>query len=91
MRHAARIDANKLEIVKTLRAAGFYVYDLKLPVDLLVGRGRQTWLIECKDGKKPPSGRKLTALQADFLKNWTGGGLVVVTSPQEALELLERS
>ena len=37
MRHAARVDANQIQIVSALRAAGAYVWIIGLPVDLLVG------------------------------------------------------
>ena len=89
MRYAARIDANKEQIVSALKAAGAYVYDVKLPVDLLVGYNNLTVLIEIKDGNKPPSQRKLTKLQQDFFNNWTGGPLAVVDSPEAALRLLK--
>ena len=62
MRYAARIDANKEQVVTALRAAGAYVWDLKLPVDLLVGYRGFTFLVEVKtDGKK-----KLTKKQMKY-------------------------
>ena len=89
MRYAARIDANKEQVVSALRAAGAYVWDLKLPVDLLVGYNGISVLVEIKDGNKPPSARKLTKLQQDFFNNWTGGTLALVDSPEAALRLLK--
>ena len=88
MRHAARVDANKEQIVSALRAAGAYVWDLKLPVDLLVGYNGYTILMEIKDGNKPPSQRKLTKLQQDFFNKWTGSSLALVDSPEAALRIL---
>jgi hypothetical protein len=73
MRHAARTDANKSTIVEALRAAGCIVYDLRLPVDLMVGvpgNPGVTLLMELKDGRKPPSARGHTDVQARFLANW---------------------
>lgn len=94
MRRAARTDANKAEIVAALREAGATVWDLKLPVDLLVGytnaKGDKfTLLVECKDGKKPPSARKLTPLQASFMGSWTGATVVTVTDVEGALRALK--
>lgn len=89
MRYAARTDANKDQIVSVLRAAGAYVYDLKLPVDLLVGHNGITVLVEIKDGNKPLSARKLTKLQQDFFDNWTGGPTAIVDNPEAALRLLK--
>ena len=88
MRYAAKIDANKEQIVSALRAAGAYVWDLKLPVDLLVGYNGYTVLLEIKDGNKPPSKRKLTKLQEDFFSKWTGASLAIVDSPEAALRIL---
>jgi len=88
MRHAARVDANKDQIVSALRAAGAYVWDLKLPVDLLVGYNGYTILMEIKDGNKPPSQRKLTKLQQEFFESWTGASLAIVDSPEAALRIL---
>ena len=89
MRYAARTDANKDQIVSVLRSAGAYVWDLKLPVDLLVGYNGFTLLVEIKDGNKPPSERKLTKLQQDFFNKWTGATLALVDSPEAALRLLK--
>jgi hypothetical protein len=84
MRRAARKDLNQQEIVKALRDAGAYVYDIGLPVDLLVGYGQKTLLMELKSGSK----KRLTPLQADFFANWTGGTLCRVDSPEAALMML---
>lgn len=85
MRYAARTDANKAEIVCALRAAGCVVYDLKLPVDLAIWyEGKRTvMLIEIKDGNKPPSRRKLT----DHQRDWMEAGLPfsIVTDVEGAL------
>lgn len=84
MRYAARVDQNKDQIVSALRAAGAYVWDLKLPVDLLVGYAGRTVLVEIKrDGKAP-----LTKLQRQFFEEWTGGTLARIDSPEAALRMI---
>lgn len=80
-RYAAKADANQPEIVAALRQAGFVVWHIKWPVDLLVGCG-SAWLpMEIKDGQKPPSARKLTEDQELFLA--TGGGPISVVTDAE--------
>lgn len=76
MRTAARIDANQTEIVNALRKIGCSVQHLHAVgagcPDLLIGhRGRNT-LLECKDGKKPPSACKLTKDQTKWHIEWRG-------------------
>ena len=87
MRHAARKDDNKTAIVEGLRAAGHEVYDLKLPVDLLVGIAGSpgvTLPMEIKDGAKPPSKRRLTDVQSRFIASWPAP-VAVVTDLEGAL------
>jgi hypothetical protein len=89
MRRAAKVDANQAEIAAALRTAGATVYSLAavgngIP-DLLVGFRRGTWLLEVKDGKKPPSARELTPDQVRFHSEWFGGPCMVVNSTEEAL------
>jgi hypothetical protein len=85
MRYAARIDANKAQIVEALRLRGAYVWDLKLPVDLLVGHNGRTCLVEIKRDEKA----KLTGLQRLFFSEWKGGALVRIDSPEAAIQLLK--
>lgn len=93
MRRAARVDANQEQIVSALRACGATVRVVTqgdgIP-DLLVGYRGHTILMEVKDGRKPPSARKLTEEEEKFFMNWTGGMLAIVNSVDEALELLKR-
>jgi hypothetical protein len=93
MRRAARVDANQEQIVSAMRACGATVRIVTqgdgLP-DLLVGYRGYTILMEVKDGRKPPSARKLTEEEQKFFENWTGGMLAIVNSVDEALELLKR-
>ncbi len=76
MRRAARTDANHADIVAALRACGCSVLSLApmgrgVP-DLLCARAGISWLVECKDGHKPPSARSLTADQDKFMAGWRG-------------------
>lgn len=89
MRRAAKVDRNQAEIVDALRKAGATVQSLAavgggVP-DLLCGFRRQTFLLEVKDGKQPPSARELTPDQVAWHLAWGGGGCVVVNSVDEAL------
>lgn len=60
----AKVDANQPEIVDALRAAGCFVTSLagigKGVPDVLVGSDGKWFLMEIKDGSKPPGQRKLT-------------------------------
>ena len=64
-RFAAKTDRGQQEIVQTLRDLGCYV-EPKLSrlgsgiPDLIVMRHGSIFLVELKDGKKPPSKQKLT-------------------------------
>lgn len=90
-KYAARTDANHGEIRTALRQLGCYVVDLSragggVP-DLLVGF-RGTWfLIEAKDGSKPPSKRTLTNEQALLIAEAqrVGCKVTVATTVDEAL------
>ena len=88
MRRAARRDDNETEIVQALRKAGAYVAFIDSPCDLIVGYQNRTILLECKDGSKPPSARKLTDNEQKFHDAWTGGPLYIVTGVNEALATL---
>jgi hypothetical protein len=84
MRYAARVDANQMQIVSALRAAGAYVWIIGLPVDLLVGYGSKTLLVEIKSDHT----KKLTKLQKDFFERWIGGTLCRVDTPEAALRAI---
>lgn len=92
MRRAAKIDDNQPAIVKALRAHGCDVASLAAVgngcPDLLVSRPyypRHYYLLEVKDGAKPPSARELTPAQAKFHAEW-GAPIHIVTSVDEALD-----
>jgi hypothetical protein len=84
MVYAKRVDANQMQIVSALRAAGAYVWIIGLPVDLLVGYREQIFLFEIKTNEK----KKLTKLQKDFFENWTGGSLYRIDNPEQALKTI---
>ena len=90
-RRAARVDANQAEIVSALRQAGASVTPTHgagsgFP-DLAVGWQGQTFLIEVKDGSKPPSQRQLTPDQVEWHGGWRGHK-AVVCNVIEALEAI---
>lgn len=92
MRRAARVDENQENVVKALRAVGASVQTLaavgKGVPDLLVGYQGQTFLLEVKDGQKPPSERRLTEDQLIWHCAWRGGPLAVVDSVDAALRVI---
>lgn len=89
MRRAAKIDDNQRVIVDALRSAGCDVESLAavgrgVP-DLLVGVGGVNYLLEVKDGSKPPSRQKLTSHQKTWHATWRGQ-VAVVSTIKEALD-----
>lgn len=89
MRRAAKVDANQSEVVNSLRRVGASVQPLHavgsgVP-DLLVGYRSANYLLEVKDGDKPPSARKLTDKQVEWHKLWRGS-VLTVTSAEDAIE-----
>lgn len=75
-RRAAKVDANQAQVVTGFRAAGATVQSLAnigqgCP-DLLVGYRGANYLVEVKDGSKPPSARTLTPDQQDWTQSWRG-------------------
>ena len=92
MRKYGKVDANNDQIVSALRSAGAFVFSLASVgggcPDLLVGFRGQTLLLEVKDGRRPPSQRKLTDDQLKFQREWLGGPLAVVDSPESALRMI---
>ena len=85
MRRAARTDANLTEIVKALRQAGCSVHITNGMWDITIGYGGLCMLGEVKDPRKPPSKRRRTAAQEQWLQTWTGGCRLIL-SVQDALE-----
>lgn len=86
-----RVDNNHAEIVAGLRAIGATVHSTAAVgngfPDLAVGWHGVTWLLEVKDGSKPPSKRTLTPDEQEFHSTWRGKA-AVVTSLEQALKVI---
>jgi hypothetical protein len=94
-RWAARTDSNKTAIVAALRAAGATVYDLRRPVDLLVGYTDAKGLghtlpmeVKTTTGKRNPKAAAYTDGQSLFLRTWKGGPVATVTDVEGALRAI---
>ena len=90
---ANRVDANQSEIIAALRGKGASVQPLNVVKhgcpDLLVGYCGQNFLIEVKDGNKPPSRRILTPDEQEWFDNWRGT-VHIVYSAEDAVSLVNR-
>lgn len=90
MRRARRTDANTDEIVRVFESLGLKVHRTNAAWDLTVQAVGSypartvTRLVEIKDGKKPPSKRKLTGPEKELHKVMT---VFVVESVDDALRL----
>ena len=74
-RRAAKVDDNQKEVVALFRKLGWYVLiisQLKNCCDIIVSKDNVTIAIEIKDGKKPPSQRKLSDGEVKFKTEWKG-------------------
>lgn len=91
LRMAKRIDDNQREIVKTLRSLGASVQILsdvgKGCPDIIVGIFGINFLIEIKNGKKPPSAQRLTEKEQLFFDSWKGQ-VCIIKSPDEAINFI---
>lgn len=88
-----KTDANHTAIVAALRSIGASVVSLAdigngCP-DLIVGFRGQNLLLEVKDGKQPPSKRKLTPDEVKFFDEWRGA-VHIVYSETDAVSLVNR-
>lgn len=93
MRRSAKVDSNQPEIVKALRNIGAFVLvtsQLKNAFDVLVGYHGKLYIIEIKDGNKPPSQRKLTEGELKCKQGFESVSVPyhVVNSVDEAIELI---
>ena len=89
-RYANRRDANEREIIDALEDIGCSVMQLNLPVDLLVGYRARNFLLEVKDGSKPPSRTKKTRQQKEFMAGWNGQ-VRVVDNVEDAIAVVTGS
>jgi hypothetical protein len=91
MRRASKVDDNQAAVVAALRKIGCSVQSLAAVgsgcVDLLVGFAGDEWLIEVKDGSKPPSARKLTPDEATWHSQWQGR-VYIVESAEQAIAIV---
>lgn len=88
---AKRRDSNHREVGDALRELGWTVLDIAdhgdgIP-DYIVSKRRFVALLEVKDGKKPPSARKLTPAEQRIKDSWQGP-YIVATSPTDAIAQL---
>jgi hypothetical protein len=77
MRLKAKKDGNQTEVVNTLRKYPGVTVAVTSQLgkgfcDIIVGFRNKNYLIELKDGSKPPSARKLTPDEIRFRDCWTG-------------------
>lgn len=89
MRRQAKIDSNQNEIVSYARKLGFSVAITSslgggFP-DIVLGKNGINFLGEIKDGKKPPSARKLTEPEQKFHNEWRGQICII-----ESIEDIDR-
>ncbi len=88
---ASRVDANQPAIVAALKGVGATVQHLHTLgqgcADLLVGYRGSNYLLEVKDGDKPPSRRRLTEDEKRWHAEWRGQ-VDVVENEQEALVVI---
>lgn len=93
MRRASRIDVNQPEVVLALRKLGCSVEPIHMLgrgiPDLLVGHRGTNLLCELKDGKKPPSARRLTDDEEEWHQLWRGQ-VSIINSVDEAIEMIAR-
>ena len=95
VRRAAKVDDNQERIVKALRD-----YGCKVAHTHMVGNGfpdiavlsapgadgkRRIGFAEIKDGKKPPSARRLTSGQVKFWDEWAGAPMAILEDVDGAL------
>lgn len=95
MRRAARTDENQSEIVYALRKIGATVLitsNIKNAFDVLVGYRGKLYIVEIKDGSKPPSQKRLTEGELKCKESFERVGVSynVVESVEEAIELVTR-
>lgn len=90
---AKRVDQNQKEIVSTFRQLGMSVLILsnvgKGCPDLCLGYDGNCYLVEIKNGSKPPSGQKLTEAEQHFFDSWKGN-VCIINSIDEAIRFVHQ-
>ena len=91
MFRAARTDANARQIDEALESLGATVaktdsVGVGFP-DRVVGVNGKNFLLEYKDGAKPPSKRRLNDFQKKWHDSWAGQ-VAVVYSPEQAVAVV---
>lgn len=85
---AKRVDGNQKEIVEAFREMGVSVQILsdlgKGCPDLVAGFRGVNYLIEVKNGDKPPSAQKLTPQEQEFFDSWQGQ-VCIINSVEQAI------
>lgn len=89
----AKVDSNQKDIVKLLRSVGacvLHTHTLKNAFDILVGYKGRLYIVEIKDGEKPPSQRKLTSGELKCKSDFNNVGVTyhVINNEEEALKML---
>jgi len=89
----AKVDSNQSEIVKALRNAGAWVTitsQLKNAFDILAGYKGKLFIVEIKDGMKPPSARRLSEGEQKCKDGFNSVGVYyyIITSIDEALHMI---
>jgi len=86
-----RVDANQKEVVEGLRDVGATVAHIHMVgkgmPDLICGFRKTNYLIEIKDGNKPPSKRKLTPDEKEWHEKWKGQ-VSIAYSLDDALRII---
>ena len=91
--YAKKVDRNQPEIVKALRSVGAIVksvHSVPKLFDILVYFRGQTYCVEIKDGKLPPSARTLTRGENECKQDLESVGVKywVVLSVKDAFEMI---
>lgn len=89
---AKRIDNNQTLIVKALRDMGCSVLILsdigKGCPDIMIGYRGKNYLVEIKNGKRPPSAQALTPAEILFFERWMGQ-VDIICCEEEAIEFIK--
>ncbi len=91
MAYAKRTDSNQTELVKLARKMGASVWITSSlgngAPDFVLGVRGINLLVECKDGEKSPSQRKLTPCEQLFHLSWNGQ-IAIISSTDELVQLI---